>query len=626
MAIQKFADGSSFNTVTGAITSKSGVTTNAQPGSVGAGGAYTAPTPVPPAGSYIINPGSVYQSYDPKTGITTYGQPPAGFSSNVAPGVSAPAVATPLDIPIGSSVYNGSNFVPLNKQTGYSELENGQVVQGNWKGVITPESLKYQDAIKLGLPQTDTNLADSMVAGTDAYTKSLQSYIDSLTPKETPEQKQYQDILNQMAKLTGEFESKGTDQLAAEQAAGIPALKAQFADINGQIATRMAEYNVLQTANQNKPITMNSIIGNERAILNAKAADIGLLQARAQALQGQIEVAQDTVNRAIDLKYSVYKARLDTYQAQLNAIKPILDKQEKIQAKARQLMIEEQKQALADAKEKEKAAETAKLNKIDMENKLAQKGYKYIATPAERDRLKAQGYDILEQTDDSDVKRTYAKAPIPIKSAGGGRIISGSGGGGGVSGVVSNTTQAIINNPSLFDDLTPTERGKAISELQANGYDTTNLGTKSLSDTAIKDISQSQKALYDLDGLKKIISDNLEYVGPITGLQKYNPWSKARKVQADIDRVKQTVGKALEGGVLRKEDEEKYKKILATLTDTPETALYKIDSIVSSIQRDIETYKNLQQASGRSLNVKESLQKENTEELSTDELRNKYNY
>jgi hypothetical protein len=45
-------------------------------------------------------------------------------------------------------------------------------------------------------------------------------------------------------------------------------------------------------------------------------------------------------------------------------------------------------------------------------------------------------------------------------------------------------------------------------------------------------------------------------------MQTVNPWSGSRKVQAEIDRVRQLVGKALEGGVLRKEDEEKYKKIL----------------------------------------------------------------
>lgn len=122
---------------------------------------------------------------------------------------------------------------------------------------------------------------------------------------------------------------------------------------------------------------------------------------------------------------------------------------------------------------------------------------------------------------------------------------------------------------------------------------------KPLSDVAIKDIQQSQSALANLGALKDIVQKNLQYVGPVSGLARFNPYSNARQVQAEIDRVRQQVGKTLEGGVLRKEDEEKYKKILTTLADTPETAIYKIDSLIGSLERDIEIYKTLQQETGR---------------------------
>lgn len=180
-------------------------------------------------------------------------------------------------------------------------------------------------------------------------------------------------------------------------------------------------------------------------------------------------------------------------------------------------------------------------------------------------------------------------------------------------GSISSTTQAIINNPSLFDDLTPTEKGKVITQLQAGGYDTSNLGLKGLSDAAIQSVSQTQKAIDDLKGLKKIVEGNEDKLGPVTGLAALNPWSPSRKIQADVNRVRQTVGKALEGGVLRKEDEEKYKQILATLTDTPSTAYYKIDALISSITRDIENYKSLQQSAGRSMDVGASLKKAGSE-------------
>ena len=198
--------------------------------------------------------------------------------------------------------------------------------------------------------------------------------------------------------------------------------------------------------------------------------------------------------------------------------------------------------------------------------------------------------------------------------------LRGTGGGG-----ISSTTQAIINNPSLFNDLTPTVKGQVITELQGQGYDTSNLGVKGLSDTAIQTVAQTQKALDDLNYLKTTIQGKEDLLGPITGFARLNPYSDARKLQADVDRVRQTVGKALEGGVLRKEDEEKYKKILATLNDTPETAMYKIEALISSITRDIENYKSLQQSSGRSLDVGASLQKAGST-TKTEDLRAKYGY
>jgi hypothetical protein len=57
----------------------------------------------------------------------------------------------------------------------------------------------------------------------------------------------------------------------------------------------------------------------------------------------------------------------------------------------------------------------------------------------------------------------------------------------------------------------------------------------------------------------------------------------AKQRQAVIDRVKQVIGKALEGGVLRKEDEAKYEKILPTIGDAPQVAKVKIAGLRSAL-------------------------------------------
>lgn len=70
------------------------------------------------------------------------------------------------------------------------------------------------------------------------------------------------------------------------------------------------------------------------------------------------------------------------------------------------------------------------------------------------------------------------------------------------------------------------------------------------------------------------------FVTSITGLG-----TEAKEKQAVIDRVKQVIGKSLEGGVLRKEDEDKYKKILPTISDAPDVVNVKLAGLKQAIEQ-----------------------------------------
>ena len=71
---------------------------------------------------------------------------------------------------------------------------------------------------------------------------------------------------------------------------------------------------------------------------------------------------------------------------------------------------------------------------------------------------------------------------------------------------------------------------------------------------------------------------------------EYTGWgSGAKQRQAVINRVKQVIGKALEGGVLRKEDEYKYILILPTIGDPPEVVEKKIVGLERAIQQRRDT-------------------------------------
>ena len=66
-------------------------------------------------------------------------------------------------------------------------------------------------------------------------------------------------------------------------------------------------------------------------------------------------------------------------------------------------------------------------------------------------------------------------------------------------------------------------------------------------------------------------------------------WTTPKSKQATIDRVKQVIGKALEGGVLRKEDEYKYEKILPTIYDPVDVVETKLNGLDSAIKQRRQT-------------------------------------
>lgn len=74
---------------------------------------------------------------------------------------------------------------------------------------------------------------------------------------------------------------------------------------------------------------------------------------------------------------------------------------------------------------------------------------------------------------------------------------------------------------------------------------------------------------------------------------QYAGWGRdAKKGQAVLDLVKQKIGKALEGGVLRKEDEAKYTKILAEIGNDPAVAMSKIKFLDRDLQAGMGDYLN----------------------------------
>jgi hypothetical protein len=89
-----------------------------------------------------------------------------------------------------------------------------------------------------------------------------------------------------------------------------------------------------------------------------------------------------------------------------------------------------------------------------------------------------------------------------------------------------------------------------------------------------------------LEDIKKSLAASSQDIGPVAGLVgKLNPYNeKSKTLDAQLRTAAQTYGRYMEGGVLRKEDEEKYRRMFPQVTDTPEVAANKLLLVERSLK------------------------------------------
>lgn len=106
-------------------------------------------------------------------------------------------------------------------------------------------------------------------------------------------------------------------------------------------------------------------------------------------------------------------------------------------------------------------------------------------------------------------------------------------------------------------------------------------GKRDLSASQAKQLSDAEQLKFVLDPLENLITNQKGLFGPARGrIGEMNPYNiEAQSANAELKRARQIIGSFLEGGVLRKEDEMKYAKMLPQLSDTPEVAKAKLDGV-----------------------------------------------
>lgn len=104
------------------------------------------------------------------------------------------------------------------------------------------------------------------------------------------------------------------------------------------------------------------------------------------------------------------------------------------------------------------------------------------------------------------------------------------------------------------------------------------MGGKMLPPATVLNVQEGASVPAMLDDIDGTIDANAESYGPVVGrASSWNPYdTKAQTIDAQMRAASQAFGRYMEGGVLRKEDEEKYRRMFPQLSDTPQVAKNKL--------------------------------------------------
>jgi hypothetical protein len=211
------------------------------------------------------------------------------------------------------------------------------------------------------------------------YADQLMQQANADTQNTQVQDYQNQSIM-QMLDAYNNLAGESAYRTQATQDSNINGLKQNLQNINNQILTKQAEIqqdDVRLAAGLNniekKAIPMEFITGQQQSVQRdaqiaraLKMSEIGVLNAQVLAGQGNIELAQKTVDEAVAAKFAPYKEFIDIRQKQLDAIAPLLSKAEAKQAAAQKLKTDLSLRKLdkleSDEKDAQKAALTAGSN------------------------------------------------------------------------------------------------------------------------------------------------------------------------------------------------------------------------------------------------------------------------
>jgi uncharacterized protein (UPF0335 family) len=196
-----------------------------------------------------------------------------------------------------------------------------------------------------GTPNYDVQaLMDSTNAGT-------QKLVDTINAP-LPEQKVVSDLQTRQNDLAQSISTNKTaDIVDGQETYGLKDNVKNLQDISVQMAQAKANYDSLANQTKNLPIANRIIGGTQDRLTRQAAIETAGLAAVAQAYQGNITLATDTLTKAVDAQYKPQEDYLSNLQKQIENSYTDLTAAEKKRADSLNVVLEEKKRVLEEEKQ-----------------------------------------------------------------------------------------------------------------------------------------------------------------------------------------------------------------------------------------------------------------------------------
>lgn len=247
--------------------------------------------------------------------------------------------------------------------SGAQVTESGLLVSG--PPIYNEENLSAAPTFTLPEVSQGTSPKEMQaIVGSNA--DSLNKIVKSLQAQTLPEQNQSffrKQILSDLEKIGG----KTTRTLELEQASGIPEQDRRLQELTNQLNLLNAEAQAAQLKAEDMGETTSFVRGEQAQIERQRAVRALTIGAQAQAIQGNIALAQNQIDRAVTLEFEPAERRLKFLQEAYKFNQEDLTRTDKKRTEALNLLIGERERILNEQK-----AERSEILKIAL--KAAENG------------------------------------------------------------------------------------------------------------------------------------------------------------------------------------------------------------------------------------------------------------